>query len=164
MSQAAELAEQIGDLLIRCSALTIEELADAVRVADRMSTTLGRTLEMNGQMSEKTVEGALNLRQRIDSGELSLDTAVRAMELIALQKVDVETALRQLRRPGAKGAVGDHSNKLGDLLSASGIISPPHLNKGLYDSLNTGLPLGMALVAKDVVAPAALKPLSSSND
>jgi hypothetical protein len=86
---------------------------------------------------------------------MSLEDAVRVMELVGRQGLDLDTALRQSRL-GTK-TIDKTANKLGLLMSASGIISPYHLTEGLIASLNTGLPLGMVLVEKNVVTPETLE-------
>jgi hypothetical protein len=42
-------------------------------------------------------------------------------------------------------------------MSLAGVVTPQQLNSGLYDSLNTGLPLGMVLVDKNMILPVVLE-------
>jgi len=155
--RASELAEQIGDLLVRCGAVTPELLRDAVRIADMTNNSLGRTFEANGYLSEASVEElAPKLKIQIENKEISLEDAVDLMEAVGRRGVDLATAMRQLRQ-GAYISVDKSSNKLGQLMALAGIISQEHFSQGLYDSLNTTLPLGMVLVEKEIVLPAVLE-------
>ncbi len=157
MELPSELAAKIGDLLIRSELLTTEMLQDGVNIAEKMSLSLGRVLEMNGHIKEHTVDAALLLRDRVEMGQLKLEDAIKALEAVGRKGIDLDTALRQLKRGRTSIDVGTATNKVGDLMSAAGIISPHQLKQGLYDSLNTRLPLGMTLVQKNMILVTVLK-------
>ena len=151
-----QIALQIGELAIRGGLITPQHLEDAVRLAEKMNISLGRVLEMNGFMSENAVNAALILRKRVDDQDMHLEAAIKALVYVTQKGVELETAIRQLnpamRQPGQKIA-----HKLGELMAGAGIVSPQQLNQGLYNSVNTGLPLGMVLVEMDLVSPTVLE-------
>lgn len=157
MSQARDEAERIGDLLVRSELMSADLLIDTLNIAERMSISLGRALEMNGYMSEGSVAQALRLQEMLQGGELSMDNAVRAMEMIGRKGIDLDSALRQLQMGTRKIGKQNIESKVGELMSAAGIISPQQLNRGIYDGLNTGLPLGMVLVEKGIILPQVLE-------
>jgi hypothetical protein len=156
MSEASDVALRIGELFIRGELLTVEALEDAVRVADKMHLSLGRVLEMNGKMSEHAVNAAIELMNMLDREEIDHDSAVKTLEMVALQGIELETAIRQLR-PGVRFIGKKPTNKLGEIMVETGIINPQQLNQGLYNSLNTSLPLGMVLVNTDMVSRSVLE-------
>jgi len=157
MSQARDEAERIGDLLVRSELMSADLLIDTLNIAERMSISLGRAMDMNGYMSEGSVVQALRLQEMLERGELSMDNAVRAMEMIGRKGIDLDSALRQLQMGTRKIGKQNVENKVGELMSAAGIISPQQLNRGIYDGLNTGLPLGMVLVEKGIILPQVLE-------
>lgn len=154
---STELALQIGELSIRGGLITAEELEDAVHVSKKTSTSLRRVLAMNGQMTEDAVNAALILRKRVDDNQMLLESAIKALVAVAQKGVELETAIRQLNPGMPKKAGAKFAHKLADSMAAAGIVSPQQLNQGLYNSMNTGLPLGMVLVAMDLVSPPVLE-------
>lgn len=156
MSTTADLAVEIGEIMIRSGVITVEELQQAVSVADKMRTTLGRALEMNGLMKESAVPAARRLKQQIEENNLTFEQATRAFELIVRQGIELQTALRHITPGAAKVLAKDEKNKIGQILSASGVVDWHHLSKGVSHSVNTGLPLGMVLVEMDAALPALL--------
>jgi hypothetical protein len=152
-----QLALQIGELSIRGGLITAEDLEDAVRVSAKMNVPLPRVLAMNGHMTEEAVNAALVLRRRVDDNQMPLETAVKALMAVAQKGVELETAIRQLN-PGMPKRSGEQvTHILAEIMAAAGVVSPQQLNQGLYNSLNTGLPLGMVLVAMDLVSPLVLE-------
>jgi hypothetical protein len=156
MSEAADMAMKIGDLLLRSGLATVEQMEEAVKVADKMQLSLQRVMEMNAWLSNRAFNAAVTLSERIENHETTLDIALKALDLVSKQGIELDSAIRQLSRGLSKEDGKKHSNKLGELMRAAGLIQPPQLNKGLYHSLNTRLPLGLVLVDTDVVSRAML--------
>lgn len=142
----ATVALFAGDLLIRSGLISVEQLQDAVSLAEKTRVGLGRVLEMNCHVREAVVSTAIEVQGMIDKQQLTLDVGIKAVEAVAKQEIQLETALRQIcpERYGARAS--NASNKLGELLSAAGVINPLQLEKALYNCLNTKLPLGMVLI------------------
>jgi hypothetical protein len=152
-----QIALQIGELSIRGGLITAEHLEDAVRLSEKMNVPLPRVLAMNGHMSEEAVNAALVLRKRVDDNQMQLESAIKALVAVAQKGVELETAIRQLN-PGMPKRSGEKiTHTLAELMAAAGIVSPEQLNQGLYNSLNTGLPLGMVLVEMDLVSRLVLE-------
>ena len=63
MSEAAEMAMKIGDLLLRSGLATVEQMEEAVKVADKMQLSLQRVMEMNAWVSDRAFKARCRCRQ-----------------------------------------------------------------------------------------------------
>ena len=149
--EPAELALKLGDLLIRTGVVTAEALEDAVALSEKMRISLDRTLGMNNHLTAEGVQAAFNLQNMIDNNQISLDSAVKVLELVALQSMEFNTALRKLA-PGVEKAQGKLTTKLGEIMREAGVVNPRNLDEGLRQSLNTGLPLGLVLIGMGAIS------------
>ncbi len=149
--EPAELALKLGDLLIRTGVVTAESLEDAVALSEKMRISLDRTLGMNNHLTAEGVQAAFNLQNMIDSNQISLESAVKVLELVALQSMEFNTALRKLA-PGVEKAQGKLTTKLGEIMREAGVVNPRNLDEGLRQSLNTGLPLGLVLIGMGAIS------------
>jgi hypothetical protein len=147
----AEIASKLGDLLIRTGVVTVEALEDAVALALKMRMQLDRVLGMHGHLNVAGMQAALQLQDMIDTKQISLDSAVKVLELVAFQSMDFNTALRKLA-PGIEKAQGKLINKLGETMRMAGVVTPRDLEQALMQSLNTGLPLGMVLMGMGAIS------------
>ena len=143
---SSALPIKIGDLLIRANILTPEDFEDAVKLADKMRHPLGRILQMNGYCSEANLEDALNIQQRITDKILTLESGVKAVEMVIRQGVDVDTAIRRLNPVATKRQEMKAKNVVGDLLAMTNIITQKQFADAINLSLDTRLPLGMVLI------------------
>lgn len=149
--EPAELALRLGDLLVRTGVVTPEALEDAVALSEKMHIPLERTLGMNGHLNADGVQAAITLQNMLDSQQISLDSAVKVLELVAFQSMEFNTALRKLA-PGVEKAQGKLTSKLGEIMRQAGVVNPRHLDEGLRQSLNTGLPLGLVLIGMGAIS------------
>lgn len=149
--EPAELALRLGDLLVRAGVVTPEALEDAVALSEKMHIPLERTLGMNGHLNADGVQAAITLQNMLDSQQISLDSAVKVLELVAFQSMEFNTALRKLA-PGVEKAQGKLTSKLGEIMRQAGVVNPRHLDEGLRQSLNTGLPLGLVLIGMGAIS------------
>ncbi|HEY9778051.1 MAG TPA: hypothetical protein V6C81_30085 [Planktothrix sp.] len=156
MSEASDMAMKIGDILMRSGLSTVEQLEEAVKVADKMQLSLKRVMEMNAWLSDRAFNAAVTLTERVTNKEIPLETALKVLDLISKQGLDIDSAIRQLSR-GLSKEDKSKGHKLGELMREAGMIQPPQLNQGLYHSLNARLPLGLVLVDTDVVSRSMLE-------
>ncbi len=146
MESSSGLAIKIGDLLIRSNILTVEELEDAVKLADKMRQPLGRILQMNGYCSEANLEDTLNIQQKINDKTLTLESGVKAVEMVIKQGLEVDAAIRRLNPVATQRQELREKNIVGDVLASTNIITQKQFSDGINHSLDTRLPLGMVLV------------------
>jgi hypothetical protein len=152
MDSSGGLAIKIGDLLIRANILTIEELEDAVKLADKMRQPLGRILQMNGYCSEANLEDTLNIQQRINDKTLTLESGVKAAEMVIKQGMEVDAAIRRLNPVATARQELKEKNIVGEVLAMTNIITHKQFNEAVNHSLDTRLPLGTVLVSVGAVS------------
>jgi len=97
------------------------------------------------------MQAAINLQDMIDSKQISLESAVKVLELVALQSMEFNTALRKLA-PGFEKGQGKLTSKLGEIMRQAGVVNPRNLDEGMRQSLNTGLPLGLVLIGMGAIS------------
>ena len=146
MDSSGGLAIKIGDLLIRANILTIEELEDAVKLADKMRQPLGRILQMNGYCTEANLDDTLNIQQRINDKTLTLESGVKAAEMVIKQGMEVEAAIRRLNPVATARQELKAKNIVGEVLAMTNIITHKQFSEAVNHSLDTRLPLGTVLV------------------
>lgn len=149
---SSELALKVGDLLIRGNILTLEELEDAVKLADKMRQPLERILHMNGYCAEKNLGDAINIQDKINDKTLTLESGVKAIEMVIRQGMDVDAAIRKLNPVAVQRQEAKAKNVIGDLLASTNVITQKQLAEGINHTLNTHLPLGMVLVDMGAVS------------
>ena len=151
-SSSGGLAIKIGDLLIRSNILTVEELEDAVKLADKMRQPLGRILQMNGYCSEANLEDTLNIQQKINDKTLTLESGVKAVEMVIKQGLAVDAAIRRLNPVATKRQELREKNIIGDMLASTNIITQKQFAEGINHSMDTHLPLGTVLVNMNAIS------------
>jgi hypothetical protein len=134
---------RLGDLLTAAGVLKLEQLQEAVRIARQQSLPVGRVLIMYGYLSGLQLQAALHLQSMLKDNLIDHSVALRVLGLIASNNISVSEALQQI---GWEANEGTKTNKLGELLLASGIIDDAALNLGLKHSEVAGIPLGRVLV------------------
>jgi hypothetical protein len=96
---------------------------------------------------------ALNAQSLIRDKVVAADLALVAIAVASNQEIEFEEALVQLGWVRKKEII---TAKLGELLSAAGVIEPEELNKALRASEETGQPLGSILLKSKVIDDAVL--------
>jgi hypothetical protein len=140
---------KIGELLIGVGALTSGDLTEAVQIAKRMGVPIGRVLVMSGCVTEGDLQQALELQSMIKDRLVDIDTGKKALEMVFKEKLTLQQALKRLNWEPKRDQT---SNKLGDLLIDSNIVTPEQLEKALEASFQSGMPLGGTLVLQGVIS------------
>jgi len=158
MTQEAPTDIQLGELLIRGGLLDPEQFEAAYRLSFKMRLPIGRVLTMHGHVTEDQLRAALEIQARIRDGLLPFEHGVQTLLMVSHEGVPLDTALNRsgpVATPATTHQVPMH-NRLGELLTASGIASPPLVEQGMVTSSETGLPLGLVLLNKGIITRAAL--------
>lgn len=158
MTQEAPTDIQLGELLIRGGLLEPDQFEAAYRLSFKMRLPIGRVLTMHGHVTEDQLRAALEIQARIRDGLLPFEHGVQSLLMVAHEGVALDTALNRsgpVATPAATAPIPVH-NRLGELLTASGIASQPLVDQGMVTSAETGLPLGLVLLNKGVITRAAL--------
>lgn len=140
---------KIGELLVEVGVVTNGDLQEAIQIAKRMSLPIGRVIVMSGVITEGNLQFALEAQSLIKDGLLEMDTACQALKNAYTNGKTLQEALSELRWAPKKDAV---SNKLGEILVDSNMVSQAQLDQALQSSFETGMPLGGTLVLQGVLS------------
>lgn len=144
---------RIGDLLIRAGILDPTGFDEAIQIATQIGLPFGRVLIMSNFVDEDTLKAALQIQSMINDKLLDLESGVTALTLVKREKLKLDDALQQI---GYKRQGNRPTNKLGELLVASGIINSDQLNQSLTRSYETGLPMGRILIQLGILSQSML--------
>ncbi|MGD9682853.1 MAG: hypothetical protein AB7W16_16810 [Candidatus Obscuribacterales bacterium] len=143
---------RIGDLLTESGLVNPEDMAEALRKSQLLNLPLGRCLLLSGLVGSALLETAVNAQRFLRAGKLSREDAIMAV---------TRAWEREQKRSGEETKVypSVSSIKLGELLSASHIISEPQLEYAIEVGLRSGLPIGqslteLGLISEEILAAA----------
>lgn len=88
---------RIGELLIRAGFVTKEDLDEALEIAKHSGQLIGRVLTMSGFLSEQRLKSTLRAQEHLRQGEISLATALQALELADRNGAPFDSALNQVK-------------------------------------------------------------------
>lgn len=135
----------IGELLRRAKLIKIEDLTNAIQVSSKTGLPIGRVLVMLGLIQNDTLTTAITAQSLVRDRLITLDTAVKAVQMSASYKFTLTEALERL---GCLEQVQDSTNKLGDLLTGAGFLTAKQVEDAMAASQHLGLPLGRILALK----------------
>lgn len=135
---------RLGDLLTRAGLLKPEDLREGMLIAKQQSLPVGRVLIMAEFISEPNLQAAVQAQSMLKDGIIEIDIALEALKNSNEQSISLDDALSGL---GWKDKSNQSTNKLGELLIESGMVTPQQLDAGLLQCQNSGLPLGRVLVS-----------------
>lgn len=144
---------RLGELLTAAGVLRREDLNEAVQIATDTGQLIGKVLVMSGYLSKHALQVALNAQSLVRDKVVTADLALVAIAVASNQEIAFEEALEQLGWVRKKEVI---TAKLGELLSAAGVIEPEELKKALKASEDTGQPLGSILLKSKAIDDAVL--------
>lgn len=148
--QTAEARDvKIGELLVAVGIVTTGDLQEAIQIAKRMNLPIGRVIVMSGVISEANLQFVLEAQSLVKDSLLDLDTAVQGLINAFKNQTTLQVALADLRWAPKKDVA---SNKLGELLMDSNMVTQSQLDSALQTSFDTGMPLGGTLVLQGVLS------------
>jgi hypothetical protein len=139
---------KIGSLLLQADLVKENDLIDSVPVAKKMKLPLGRVLVGTGFISDDMLNAALSAQSLIRDKMVSSDIAIKALKEADQYGV---TFAEALRRHGLNAEQLEFTNKLGQLLVDSDLITSTQRNEALQTALAAGLPMGRVLVFKRAI-------------
>ncbi len=145
-------AKRIGELLVAAGVIRQEVLLEALQIAKKSSTPVGRVLLTIGELSERDLLAAIEIQSMLRENLISNEFGVRALSVCITGKVPLEEAFRRLgfKPPEEREVVA--TGELGEILISAGIITPPILEECLRQSEDNNLPLGRCLVLARAVS------------
>ncbi len=140
---------KLGDLLTRAGLLTVDQLKEGMLIAKQQSIPVGRVLIMAGFISEPNLQAAVQAQSMVKDSVIDLETVLKALTLANQKGISLDEALGQT---GWKEQAGGLTNKLGELLIDSGLLTKENLDSGLAQAKLAGLPLGRILVTYGIIS------------
>lgn len=148
-----EYSTMLGELLEEAGLVSSYDLAEALTVATRLQTPIGRVLIMSGCVNEQTLTAAIEAQSLVRDKVITWEEAILALPVVVKEKVSLNKALDindTLPVPTAS------TNRLGEILVEFGLITSDSLNRALIASGESGMPLGTVLTVQGLVPPALL--------
>lgn len=90
-------AIRIGELLIKAGFITTTDLEEALEIAKHSGQMVGRVLTMSGFLTDDRLKITLRAQEHLREGGISLDTALRAIELADRNGSPFDNALSQIK-------------------------------------------------------------------
>lgn len=140
---------KIGELLTGVGVVTSGDLQEAIQIAKRMNLPIGRVIVMSGVITEGNLQSAIEAQSLVRDGFLDFDTAISALRASYKKEISLQEALAELRWAPKQDV---SSNRLGELLVDSAMVSQHQLDSALHASFETGMPLGGTLVIQGVLS------------
>lgn len=134
---------RIGDLLVRAGIVSPEQLASASSMAVSTGEHLGQAMIRCGYIDSQALAMAVSIQSALKDGVISAFTARKALALAYRSKQGLKHAFMQL---GIRPAGQSRTNRLGELLVESRVITQSQLAHALEEANRNNLPLGKVLV------------------
>lgn len=130
---------RLGDLLKASGIVSYEFLKEALTNFEEKGLPLGKVLLMSGFLTEDELQVALEIQTLVNNRQLPFDVGVRVLTMSHEEKIGLADAFTRASVVQPEDLL---SNKLGQLLTLSGLISEEDLDNALSINQRTGLPLG----------------------
>lgn len=143
--------KRIGELLVAAGIIRQEVLMEALQIAKKSSTPVGRVLMTIGELSERNLQVAIEVQSMVRDQLISPEFGIRALNQCARTQVPLEETFRRLGWTPPAERTTNTSNELGRLLLDCGVITETVLEQGLRQSIENDLPLGRCLVLSRVI-------------
>lgn len=138
---------RLGDLLVQAGILTQMQLADAMRSAQGKHMQIGQVLVMNGLISPRDLQSALEAQSMLRDKSVEVTEALRCLKIAYKVGAPFKDILFEYASPKKT-----QSSKLGELLVESGVVTYEILAHAVEQSSATGLPLGRMLVLHQTIS------------
>lgn len=138
MSQTIEHV-RIGDLLLKAEIISSGYIQEALGNFEAQGLPLGKVLVVSGYLNDSQLRVALDLQFMVNDGLLGLDEAVSVLKACHQRNLSLDEGFEDT---GIIQPEDKDTNKLGQLLLDSGVISPNILSECLEANQKTSLPLG----------------------
>lgn len=145
---------RFGNLLVSANIVNPDELYEAMEIASSLDLPIGKVLVMSGYIDQTVLQAAVQIQSMLRDKILQTELAMRALKLIQETKTPLSEALHNLGWTPPDNLM--EKNRLGELLSGSGIVSDEDLQSALETALETDLPLGRILYSTGKISDSLL--------
>jgi tetratricopeptide (TPR) repeat protein len=129
-------------------------LTDALKQCEKTGLPLGRVLVLSGVLSESLLTTAVNAQILVRDKKLDKQQAIEALKQAQQRQEPLETTLKE---KGFYELPNRSCPRLGELLTASGIITDIELINALELSLTSRKPIGEVLIDSKVITRQTLE-------
>lgn len=139
---------RLGDLLAKTGIVSAKQVNDAVRTAGNKNLHFGQILVMSGYLKSSDLSAGIEAQSAIRDRTVNRMEASQALETACREGLTFNEALRAI------GATRDSvpTNRLGELVVDSGLLTSEQCKNAIDKSLSTGLPLGRILVTNNLLS------------
>jgi len=145
---------RIGELFLRASVVTEEQLAEKLALSQKTGVPLGQILMQAGLVSKDQLHGAIEIQSLVLSEVLAEEHGVAALKLLVEQKMSLAESLLLV---GFNGCDDDRVFRLGKLLLAAEALTPTELAEALLTSREISSPLGQVLIQTGTLSQAVVE-------
>lgn len=145
---------KLGELLIEGGFLLPEELEKFLADSLDAGLPLGRIILLYGTVSKESLSACLTAQVLVRDGKVSREQAIKALHTMRRRRLDLEGSLRELgyyRQP-----IRPHT-LIGELCIKAGLIEEGNVLSALETALELEIPVGQAMIQKNLVSRAALE-------
>ncbi|RTL43420.1 MAG: tetratricopeptide repeat protein [Candidatus Melainabacteria bacterium] len=139
---------RLGDLLAKTGIVTAKQVNDAVRTAGNKNLHFGQILVLSGYLKSSDLKAGIEAQSAIRDRSVDREAAGKALEKACSEGLTFNEAL------SAVGAAPESipTNRLGELIVDSGLLTAEQCKTAIDKSLSTGLPLGRILVTNNLIS------------
>lgn len=134
---------RLCQLLVESGTVSEADINNAVEASTASGLPLGRVLVVRRVVPETLVYAALTGQVMIKEGKITSDQAIAALKLSSKERVGIEVALT---KQGAIPSTRTDPIRLGELLSAAGLVSEIDLLSAVEKGMGHEMPIGQVLL------------------
>lgn len=140
---------RLGELLKEADILTSDFIKEALSQYEDQGLPLGKVLVISGYLSDFQLRNTLDLQYMVNDGLLPMAAAIKVLKVAHKEDCALTDAFE---KAGIIQPEEQETNKLGQLLVESKVISNDQLEDCLSSSNRTSLPLGHILCHRTLVS------------
>ncbi len=139
---------RLGDLLSKTGIVSVKQMSEAVRTAGNRNLHFGQMLVRSGCLKSSDLSAGIAAQSAIRDKTIDRVAAGRALETACRTGVSFNEALRSIGATPGKVP----TNRLGELIVESGLLTAEQCQNAIAKSLSTGLPVGRILVSNNLLS------------
>ena len=154
---STDQTQLLVQLLLGSGMLTRDEMSEFRTIAQDLRLPLSQTLSNSGRFSKETLEKCSDAMNRIQSKQISLDLAIRALRVAVQKKLPFNEAIesaKSLHRTTL--TVVSAANELTSLLMDVRILTQEQLGQLLKSQSGSALMIGQQMVLENIISIEAL--------
>jgi len=148
-------ASRVGELLVKTKQVSREQLSDALVLAQKTNTPVGRILLMTAKLSELNLESVLSAQMMIRSGKITYNSALDILHVAKQGSLSFQEGLT-VHPWTAPAKPTESANRLASLLLDAGILAQKEIQAAEARSKETAMPLGRTLVLMGLLSPSVM--------